>query len=178
MRIGIAGVGGIGSNVILHLVRAGVKNFRVVDFDVVQPSNLNRQFYFIDQIGMSKVEAIKLNLMRIANGLDIISENKKLSEENIIETFKDCEIVVEGFDNEFDKTMLIRMLFDSKKLIVSANGVAGIDTSSIIVKNISGNIFIVGDFSTDIKNSKLYSHKVSHIASLMAEIVLKKLENN
>ncbi|MEJ5284856.1 MAG: sulfur carrier protein ThiS adenylyltransferase ThiF [Brevinematia bacterium] len=178
MRIGVAGVGGIGSNVILHLVRSGIKNFKIVDFDIVQPSNLNRQFYFSDQIGMPKVVALQENLRRIFSDIDIISENKKISEGNIEETFEDCEIVVEGFDNEVDKSMLITKLFNKKKLIVSANGVAGIDTEEVFVKNIGESIFIVGDFKSDIKSSKLYSHKVNLIASIMAEIVLKKLENN
>lgn len=178
MRIGVAGVGGIGSNVILHLVRSGVKNFKIVDFDIVQSSNLNRQFYFSDQIGIPKVDALKDNLKRIFSDLDIISENKKISEDNIEEIFEECDIIVEGFDNEIDKTMLITKLFNKKKLIVSANGVAGIDTKGVFVKNIGSSIFIVGDFKSDIKSSKLYSHKVNLIASIMAEIVLKKLENN
>ena len=45
MKIGIAGVGGIGSNVAMHLVRSGVKNLKFGDFDVIENSNLNRQFY-------------------------------------------------------------------------------------------------------------------------------------
>ncbi len=149
-----------------------------MDFDIVQPSNLNRQFYFSDQIGMPKVEALEVNLKRIYSDLIIVSEKKKLSKDNIVETFEDCEIVVEGFDGEFDKTMLITELVGKKILIVSANGVAGFETQKVVIKCIGENIFIVGDFESDIKNSKLYSHKVNFVASMMAEIVLKKLENN
>ena len=62
MKIGIAGVGGIGSNVALNLVRSGVMQLKLIDFDRVEPGNLNRQFYFADQIGLFKVEALKINL--------------------------------------------------------------------------------------------------------------------
>ena len=65
MRIGIAGAGGLGSNVAVNLVRTGVKKLKIVDFDVVDESNLNRQFYFMDQVGRPKVEALRENLLRI-----------------------------------------------------------------------------------------------------------------
>ncbi len=65
MKIGIAGVGGIGSNVAVHLVRAGCTSLKLVDFDRVEHSNLNRQFYFIDQIGGYKVDMLRENLLRI-----------------------------------------------------------------------------------------------------------------
>ena len=66
MRIGIAGAGGIGSNVAMLLVRAGFTKFTIVDFDYLEQSNLNRQFYFEDQLGKSKVESLKINLERIS----------------------------------------------------------------------------------------------------------------
>ena len=53
--VGIAGAGGLGSNCALHLVRSGVGRLVIADFDVVNDSNLNRQFYFRDQIGRKKV---------------------------------------------------------------------------------------------------------------------------
>jgi molybdopterin/thiamine biosynthesis adenylyltransferase len=59
MKIGIAGAGGIGSNVAVHLVRSGVESIKIADFDRIEKSNLNRQFYFYDQIGMYKSEAVE-----------------------------------------------------------------------------------------------------------------------
>ena len=46
MKIGIAGAGGLGSNVAVHLVRSGISSLKICDFDVIENSNLNRQFYF------------------------------------------------------------------------------------------------------------------------------------
>ncbi len=63
--VGIAGVGGLGSSVAVALARVGVGRLMIADFDVVEPSNLNRQQYFIDQIGSYKVEALASNLRRI-----------------------------------------------------------------------------------------------------------------
>ena len=58
-RIAIAGAGGLGSNVALSLARIGVGFIKIIDFDVVEPSNLNRQQYYVKHIGMKKVNAIK-----------------------------------------------------------------------------------------------------------------------
>ena len=63
--IGIAGAGGLGSNVAISLSRAGIGKLIISDFDIIEPSNLNRQQYFIEQIGKPKVIALKENLMRI-----------------------------------------------------------------------------------------------------------------
>ena len=65
MIIGIAGCGGIGSNVAYHLVRAGVKNFKFGDFDKIEESNLNRQFFFKEQVGLYKSETLTKNLLLI-----------------------------------------------------------------------------------------------------------------
>ncbi len=60
--VGIAGVGGLGSNIAIALARTGVGQLIIVDFDIVEPSNLNRQQFFVDQIGLPKVEALKQHL--------------------------------------------------------------------------------------------------------------------
>jgi sulfur carrier protein ThiS adenylyltransferase len=57
-RIGIAGCGGLGSNCAVALSRVGIGRLILVDFDVVELSNLNRQYYFRDQIGLLKTEAL------------------------------------------------------------------------------------------------------------------------
>ena len=71
MKIGIAGAGGLGSNVAVHLVRSGISSLKICDFDVIENSNLNRQFYFKDQIGQNKVNALFENLKRINPSLNL-----------------------------------------------------------------------------------------------------------
>ena len=74
--VAITGAGGLGSNCAMILVRAGFRKFRLVDFDIITDTNLNRQFYRPDQIGAVKVEVLKKNLLEINPGLDITIFNK------------------------------------------------------------------------------------------------------
>lgn len=171
MNIGIAGVGGIGSNVALNLVRSGVTTLTIVDFDRVDTSNLNRQFYFLDQIGKLKVAMLEENLSRINPGIEIISSAEHITGENIAQLFKECDIIVEGFDTPKDKKMLLEHFGTQNCLIVSASGIAGSALDRIQAKKL-GNAFIVGDFLTDCNQVPLYSHKVLAVAAKMTEIIL------
>ena len=85
MRIGIAGTGGIGSNTAVHLVRSGVKELKFGDFDVIEESNLNRQFYFKDQLGKYKAEMLYENLKRINPNGDFQYKIIKFERANIKE---------------------------------------------------------------------------------------------
>lgn len=171
MRIGIAGVGGIGSNVALNLVRSGIRNLKIVDFDRVEPSNLNRQFYFTDQVGNFKVDMLAINLARLNSKVQITCSNECITSSNIHKIFENCEIIVEGFDGSSDKKMVLEQLGSSKSLIVSASGIAGCLLDSISCKQF-GRSFIVGDFISDCQELPLYAHKVVAVAAKMTEIIL------
>ena len=123
-RVGIAGAGGLGSNCAMHLVRAGVQHLTVVDFDVVNESNLNRQFFFRDQLGQKKVEALKENLLRIDPDADIRAVDMRLDASSAREIFADCGIVVEAFDAVDAKVMLVSAFASSGKKLVTASGLA------------------------------------------------------
>lgn len=170
MKIGIAGVGGIGSNVALNLVRSGVRELKIVDFDRVEPSNLNRQFYFADQVGMPKVEALVLNLTRINPEIRIEARVQRIDATNCHQLFADCELIVEGFDRQADKKMLLET-FAEHKIVVSACGIAGSDLATIRSRRL-GNGYIVGDFTTDCAEAPLFSHKVTTVANHMSEFIL------
>lgn len=173
MKIGIAGAGGIGSNVAVHLVRSGIKSLKIVDFDRVEATNLNRQFYFQDQIGHPKVGMLACNLKRIAADCRIEILELKLNQRNLAATFADCAIVVEGFDGQADKKMLLEALAESGQVVVSASGVAGSALDNVTVRQM-GHCTIVGDFKTDCSHARLYSHKVAAIAAMMAGVVLER----
>jgi sulfur carrier protein ThiS adenylyltransferase len=172
MKVGIAGVGGIGSNVAVHLVRAGCTLLKLVDFDKVELSNLNRQFYFIDQIGGFKVDMLQENLMKIVQDADIETVRLRLTPENMLDTFSDCQLLVEGFDEQESKKMLVETFADFDMPIISASGIAGSDIDAIRVHRL-GNCTIVGDFQTDFRSKGLYGPKIAVIAAMMADIVLK-----
>ena len=105
--VGIAGAGGLGSNCAMHLVRAGVRRFVIADFDVVGESNLNRQFFFRDQLGRKKVDALAENLRRIESDLELDLRDVRLAPDNIDWTFSGCSVIVEAFDSADAKAMLL-----------------------------------------------------------------------
>lgn len=172
MRVGIAGAGGIGSNVACMLVRAGMRRLKIVDFDRVETSNLNRQFYFADQIGRPKVSALAENLKRIDPAADLEMLQMRLAPDNIAAVFEDADIVVEGFDGAGDKKMLLEAFAGSSKPVVSASGVAGLELGGITVRRL-GNCHIVGDFMTEAGDDNLYAPKVIMVAAIMSRIVLQ-----
>ena len=140
MKIGIAGVGGIGSNVAVNLVRSGVSCLKIVDFDRVEATNLNRQFYFHDQIGRLKVAMLAENLRRIRADIQIETVAARIDATNCQDLFADCALVVEGFDRQTDKKMLLETLADGERIVVSACGIAGHDLEGIRVQRL-GRLF-------------------------------------
>ncbi len=172
MRVGIAGAGGIGSNVAFQLVRGGIRHLKIVDFDAIEPSNLNRQFYFADQVGQPKAATLAQNLERIDPDVQVEVVQRRLDTDNIMATFADVDVVVEGFDGAQDKKILMEAFAGSQKLVVSACGVAGLDVDLVTTQTI-GNCHIVGDFKTIAENDNLYAPKVILVASIMSQIVLK-----
>jgi sulfur carrier protein ThiS adenylyltransferase len=146
--VGIAGVGGLGSAVAVALARVGVGRLVIADFDVVEPSNLNRQQYFTDQIGRYKVDALVENLQRINPYVTVEAHRVLLNPENIPAVFYDCEIVVEAFDRADMKAMLVNTVLESmpQSIIIAASGLAGYGpNNSIATRKISKRLYLVGD---------------------------------
>jgi len=172
-RVGIAGAGGLGSNCAMHLVRAGVEHITVVDFDVVNESNLNRQFFFRDQLGQKKVEALKENLLRIDPDADIRAVDMRLDASSAREVFADCDIVVEAFDVVDAKVMLVSSFASSGKKLVTASGLAGWGRSNEMRVRKMGNIVAVGDGETAVGESAApASPRVGIAAAMQANSVV------
>lgn len=175
IRVAIAGAGGLGSNVAMHLVRSGFKNLFLVDFDIVEESNLNRQFYFKDQIGQVKVNALKENLLRIYPDVNIHVLQKKITSDNVDAVFADYDICIEAFDKADYKAMFVSSVASMGKFLVSGNGMAGYgNTDDIVVNKISEKLFVVGDMSRGVSDENPpISPRVGVVASKMADIVLE-----
>ena len=177
--VGIAGLGGLGSAIAIALARIGVGKLILVDFDVVEPSNLNRQQYFIHQIGMSKVEALQENLSKINPHVKVQIYHEKLDRNNIEKIFKEAEVVVEAFDRSEEKAMLINAVSEKipNKYIVAASGVAGYgNNNEIKTVRFSSKIFIVGDQETAAKPGVgLMAPRVGIAAHHQANTVLRIL---
>lgn len=133
-RVAIAGLGGLGSNIAVMLARIGVGKLLLVDFDMVEPSNLNRQSYYIRHLGMAKTLALQDQLKEINPYIDIQTRTERVTAENVVELFGGYEIICEAFDKPDAKAMLVNtalaMLPDVK--IVAASGMAGLFSSNTI----------------------------------------------
>ena len=175
--VGIAGAGGLGSNVANHLVRSGIRNLVVADFDRVEASNLNRQFYFEDQIGRFKVEALKENLLRINPALRFSGHVLRLENGNIREIYAGCHILVEAFDSASAKAMLVETFWKSDIRIVSASGIGGYGRpDAFSVTSPKPHIRIVGDGKTP-SDARIppMSPRVGIAAAMQADLVLEHL---
>ena len=173
--VGIAGAGGLGSNVAAHLVRAGVRRLVIADFDVVSPSNLNRQFFFRDQVGRRKVEALAENLRRIEPGLELTLHDVRLDAANLPPLFGACDVVVEAFDNVESKSALLSALRD--RPVVSASGIAGWGRSNAMkIRRLGTNLVLVGDCASDVRAGLApQSARVGIAAAMQANAALALL---
>ena len=147
-NVAIAGLGGLCSNVAYSLTRIGVGHLHLIDFDVVDVTNLNRQQYFMEHVGMYKTEALKSLLMKINPYIEIKTDCVRVTEENIKELFCDNDIVCEAFDNPDAKALLVNgiMEYFPEKKLVSASGMAGFGSSnSIVTRRITKNFYLCGD---------------------------------
>ena len=175
-KVCILGLGGLGSNVAILLARAGIAYLKLVDFDIVEASNLNRQQYRISHIGMKKTEAIKTIIKEINPFVEIEVLNKKVDRENILSIVGDVEIVVEAFDVAETKAMAIEeLLINGDKKLVSASGMAGLGSANeIITRKIRDNFYLVGDNYSDYEEySGIMSTRVMICAAHQANVVLR-----
>ena len=178
-RIGIAGAGGLGSNCAVALARSGVGTLVIADFDVVEEANLNRQYYFTDQIGKSKTIALKENILRINPGAIIILNQEKLDKDNIVEIFSGCDLIVEAFDSSSMKEMLIETV--QTKMpgipIIVGSGMAGWGkTNDLRYRKIDDTLYVCGDESTEVtENLPPLSPRVSIVANMQANVVIELL---
>lgn len=175
--VGIAGAGGLGSAVAVALARVGVGRLVIADFDVVEPSNLNRQQYFVDQIGQFKVDALAENLRRINPYVLVEPHCMLLGPENIPTVFTSCAIVVEAFDRADMKAMLVDRLLDSMPdlFVIAASGLAGYGpNNSMVTRRVSGRLFLVGDGVSEAKpGSGLMAPRVGIAAGHQANQVVR-----
>ena len=179
-KVGIAGCGGLGSNCAVALARVGVGELIIADFDVIVQGNLNRQYFFYDQIGQKKAFALMENIKRIDNTIRVKAYDIKLTPELIIEVFKDCDVIVEAFDLAEMKKMIIETVLSEmpEKWIVTGIGLAGIGQSNIIISRQIEKLVICGDETTEVSEElPPLAPRVGIVANMQANEVLDILLN-
>lgn len=179
--VAVCGLGGLGSNIAFALARCGIGRLHLIDFDVVDLSNLNRQQYGINQIGKPKPDALKEELLQINPYLDIHTDFIKLSEENIFNLLKEEEYICEAFDVPEQKAMLTNYILENmpEKYLVGASGMAGYGNSNAIVtKKIMSHYYICGDGVSEInENYGLMAPRVMICAAHQANMILQLILN-
>lgn len=180
-RVGIAGAGGLGSNCAVGLARSGVGTLVIADFDIVEEANLNRQYYFTDQIGMNKTIALKENIARINPATVVSIHHEKLDRENIKQIFLGCDIIVEAFDSSSMKEMLIETVQVEMPGIpvVVGSGMAGWGkTNDLRYRKIDDTLYVCGDESTEVSdNLPPVAPRVAIVANMQANVVIELLMN-
>lgn len=176
--VGIAGCGGLGSNCAVALARVGVGKLVIADFDRIDESNLNRQYFFSDQVGMPKVVALKDNVYRIDPSIRVEMHEIMLTAGNIPGIFRNCDVIVEAFDKAEMKQMIIETVtaeFPSIPLVCGI-GLAGWGSNESIHTNSFGNVHICGDMANEV--SDLFpplAPRVGIVANMEANLVLEIL---
>ncbi len=175
--VGIAGLGGLGSAIAVALARVGIGKLILADFDVIEPSNLNRQQYFVDQLGMLKTEALVSNLRKINPYVELEAHAVKLTPDNIFPMFGKTDVMIEAFDRADQKVMLMQAFAAQKPDVpfVGASGMAGFSSGETIgVQKMGKNIYVVGDLETGAKpGCGLMAPRVGIAASMQANLALR-----
>jgi sulfur carrier protein ThiS adenylyltransferase len=176
--VGIAGVGGLGSNAAISLARAGIGRLILLDFDRVEENNLDRQHYFRDQVGKVKVEALKENIKKINPWMKVDIFNEKLTKGSMDERFHDADVIIEALDSAEAKTSFIEEIMEKlpDKPLVACSGVAGYGNSERIKTKHIGNLYLCQDEQARSSDEDvLMAPRVGLMANWEANLVLEIL---
>ena len=175
--VAVCGLGGLGSNIAISLARAGIGKLILIDFDKVDITNLHRQQYKANQIGMCKTEALQNNLKEINPYLETKIHTICLDESNAKDVLADADIICEAFDNAEAKANIVNIVLSEMpdKYIVAASGMAGLDSANLIkTRKVSKRFYLCGDEVNDIKDGiGLVSTRVMLCAAHQAHTVLR-----
>jgi sulfur carrier protein ThiS adenylyltransferase len=176
--VGIAGCGGLGSNCAVALARVGVGRLIITDFDKIEASNLNRQYFFANQVGKAKVIALKENIQKIDPSIMVETHEIHLNEQNIPLIFKDCDVIVEAFDRDDMKQMIIETVLARMpdRYLVCGSGLAGWGDNGSIGMTVSEKVYIIGDGVNEVSDEyPPLAPRVGIVANMQANQVLEIL---
>ena len=180
--VAVCGLGGLGSNIAIALARAGVGKLILIDFDRVDITNLHRQQYKADQIGMYKTDALTVNLREIAPYIELEAHTERITEDNALTLLQDADIICEAFDDAECKAMLTDTVLTEMrdKYLVAASGMAGLyDANRIKTRKVTSKFYLCGDEKSDVAvGIGLVSSRVMVCAAHQAHTVLRILANN
>ncbi len=177
--VAICGLGGLGSNIAVALARAGVGKLILIDFDKVDITNLHRQQYKANQIGMNKTDALAHNLREIAPFTTVETHCVRITENNAEQLLGNADIICEAFDDAECKAMLTNLVLEkmSDKFLVAASGMAGMGSANTIkTRKVMSRFYLCGDEESDVQSEgSLVSSRVMLCAAHQAHTVLRIL---
>jgi sulfur carrier protein ThiS adenylyltransferase len=176
--VGIAGCGGLGSNCAVALARVGIAKLIIADYDVIEESNLNRQYFFYDQIGKKKCFALKENILKINPKCQVEAHDIKLDEKSIIELYSNVDVLVEAFDKAEMKALILETVlrYMPQKPLIMGVGLAGWGKFSLIKEHNFDNVYIMGDMTNEAsENLPPIAPRVGIVANMQANKVLELL---
>ena len=175
--VGIAGLGGLGSHVAIHLARLGIGHIILADFDVVDETNLHRQHYTFQDIGQEKNKALIRQLKEINPYIEYQGYNVRLTAQNIPDIFHECDVICEAFDVASEKAMLTECVLTqtTKPVLVGASGMAGTGSpNEMTVKHPMRRYYICGDGKSDVKDMRtLFAPRVALCAAQQATVIMQ-----
>ncbi len=178
-RVGIAGLGGIGSNLAVMLARAGIGTLVLADFDVVDGTNIARQAYTRPDIGRTKVSALADIIVSIYPGIALEVHEVRVTPDNAIALFSGCDIVCEAFDLADQKAMLIETVLSGMDdtVMVGCSGMAGNGPANdIVTRRMMTRLYVCGDGTSDVSDGiRLNPARVSVCAGHMANAIIRIL---
>jgi sulfur carrier protein ThiS adenylyltransferase len=178
--VGIAGAGGLGSSIAVSLLRAGVQRFILVDHDRVELSNLNRQYFFLDQVGLEKTVALHQSLLRVNPFVEAELHCVWINAENLVELFAKADLLIEALDDPEMKAMVARRWLQSfpDRYVVMGSGISGYGMNDIITTTVHGRVVICGDQKTELSEiAGLCAPRVGIVAHMQANVALELLLN-
>ena len=177
--VAICGLGGLGSNIAISLARAGIGTLILIDFDRVDITNLHRQQYKANQIGMNKTDALSDNLKEIAPYIEFETHTERVTEENAVRLLQGADIICEAFDNAECKAMLTNLVLETMpdKYLVAASGMAGMGSANTIqTRRVSKRFYVCGDGASDVSEvGSLVASRVMLCSAHQAHTVLRIL---
>jgi sulfur carrier protein ThiS adenylyltransferase len=176
--VGIAGAGGLGSNVAVALARAGVGRLIIADDDRIEITNLNRQQYFLSQVGRVKVLALRENLERINPFSTYVVHRRRVTRSNVASLFGEADLLIEAFDRAVEKQMLIETWLERfpGRPIIAASGLSGFGGNSKIKQRKAGSLYICGDETSEPRPGvSPMAPRVALVAAMQANLAVELL---
>ena len=178
-HVAIIGCGGLGSNAAAMLVRCGVGELTLIDFDVVEASNLNRQLFFADQLGQPKTAALAETLRRIYPDVRLNLHQVCVAAENLAGLVQGADVIMEAVDRAEIKALIANTVLVQVPgtPLVSASGLAGLDSANdVVTERMADDFYLVGDLRSDVRmGHSLFASRVMVAAAHEAHAAVRIL---